>query len=108
MIQIAQHTTHNTQYTIYNTHIISTSSKITTMVTTKTKKRSTWTKKEEDALIQAIQKYGVGQWRKILNDAKFGPILIKRNNVQLKDKVSVLCVFEEGYFLNLFFILVEY
>lgn len=45
-----------------------------------------WTGEEEAALRAGVDKYGVGKWRAIQKDPKFGPLLTQRSNVDLKDK----------------------
>ncbi|CAG9463568.1 unnamed protein product [Pedinophyceae sp. YPF-701] len=45
-----------------------------------------WTEEEVAALRYGVEKYGVGKWRLVQNDAELGPILAHRSNVDLKDK----------------------
>ncbi|CAK0747488.1 hypothetical protein CVIRNUC_001769 [Coccomyxa viridis] len=45
-----------------------------------------WTDDEEKALRAGVDKYGVGKWRLIQKDEAFGPQLVTRSNVDLKDK----------------------
>ncbi|KAK1363711.1 hypothetical protein POM88_039272 [Heracleum sosnowskyi] len=48
--------------------------------------RIQWTAKEEAALRDGVTKYGVGKWRRILDDPELSTALILRTNVDLKDK----------------------
>ncbi|EFJ14369.1 hypothetical protein SELMODRAFT_49312, partial [Selaginella moellendorffii] len=45
-----------------------------------------WTAEEEAALRAGVEKYGAGKWRAIQKDEEFGPVLVSRSNVDLKDK----------------------
>ncbi|KAJ7546762.1 hypothetical protein O6H91_08G053500 [Diphasiastrum complanatum] len=45
-----------------------------------------WTSEEEAALRAGVEKYGPGKWRAIQRDPNFGPCLVSRSNVDLKDK----------------------
>ena len=47
------------------------------------KKRIPWTKKDELTLREAVDKYGPGNWKKILEKCKFE---VQRSNVDIKDK----------------------
>ena len=49
-----------------------------------------WTTDESEALEGGVEKYGVGNWRAIKNDSEFGPLLLNRTNVMLKDKWRTL------------------
>ncbi|XP_002983713.2 telomere repeat-binding factor 1 [Selaginella moellendorffii] len=51
-----------------------------------------WTAEEECALRAGVEKYGPGKWRAIQRDPKFGPALVARSNVDLKDKWRNLSV----------------
>lgn len=44
-----------------------------------------WSEQEVLALKEGVQRFGVGNWQKIVNDY---PVLRQRTGVQLKDKVS--------------------
>jgi transcription factor MYB, plant len=46
-----------------------------------------WTSEEEASLRSGVAKYGVGKWRAILNDPKFGSTLCHRSNVDLKVRI---------------------
>ncbi|KAI3979867.1 hypothetical protein MKX01_042521 [Papaver californicum] len=45
-----------------------------------------WTLPEEEALKSGVNKYGTGKWKNIMTDPEFGPCLVSRTNVDLKDK----------------------
>lgn len=47
------------------------------------KHRMPWTKNDELKLQQAVKRYGIGNWRKILENCNFDN---KRTNVDIKDK----------------------
>ncbi|CAM6009299.1 unnamed protein product [Sphagnum balticum] len=55
-----------------------------------------WTAEEEAALRAGVEKYGPGKWRAIQKDSKFGPCLISRSNVDLKDKWRNMSVSANG------------
>ena len=44
-----------------------------------------WSEAEVAALKEGVQRFGVGNWQKIVNDY---PVLRQRTGVQLKDKVG--------------------
>ncbi|KAI3835743.1 hypothetical protein MKW92_033206 [Papaver armeniacum] len=45
-----------------------------------------WTLPEEEALKSGVNKHGAGKWKTIVTDPEFGPYLVSRTNVDLKDK----------------------
>ncbi|KAI3863739.1 hypothetical protein MKW98_031331 [Papaver atlanticum] len=45
-----------------------------------------WTLPEEEALRSGVNKHGAGKWKTIVTDPEFGPYLVSRTNVDLKDK----------------------
>uniref|UniRef100_A0A6U0CDF1 Uncharacterized protein n=2 Tax=Ostreococcus mediterraneus TaxID=1486918 RepID=A0A6U0CDF1_9CHLO len=45
-----------------------------------------WSDDEKQALILGVEQYGLGQWKLIKEDSRFGPILVNRSNVDCKDK----------------------
>ncbi|XP_026444891.1 uncharacterized protein LOC113345318 isoform X2 [Papaver somniferum] len=45
-----------------------------------------WTLPEEAALKSGVNKHGAGKWKNIVSDPEFGPFLVSRTNVDLKDK----------------------
>ncbi|XP_026453916.1 uncharacterized protein LOC113355304 [Papaver somniferum] len=45
-----------------------------------------WTLPEEAALKSGVDKHGAGKWKNIVSDPEFGPCLVSRTNVDLKDK----------------------
>ncbi|KAL0652099.1 hypothetical protein Bca4012_094790 [Brassica carinata] len=49
-------------------------------------RKQMWTPKEVTALRAGVRAYGIGKWRGILSDSKFGRALKARSNVDLKDK----------------------
>lgn len=55
-----------------------------------------WTPEEEAALRAGVDKYGPGKWRAIQKDADFGPCLVSRSNVDLKDKWRNMSVSANG------------
>lgn len=46
-----------------------------------------WSEAEVTALKEGVQRFGVGNWQKIVNDF---PVLRQRTGVQLKDKVRLV------------------
>ncbi|KAL9246738.1 hypothetical protein vseg_020236 [Gypsophila vaccaria] len=52
----------------------------------KRRERKRWTSTEEDALREAVLKYGKGNWKFILLDANFAEVFKCRTEVDLKDK----------------------
>ena len=57
----------------------------------KISQRTKWTLEEEEALTEAIEVYGVGNWAQMLEDTNFGRILHRRTGVNLKDKHRNMC-----------------
>ncbi|KAI3777913.1 hypothetical protein L1987_47716 [Smallanthus sonchifolius] len=60
----------------------------------KPKKR--WTSEEETALFAGVNKYGTGKWKDILTDKEFAHCLIKRSNVDLKIRFSIILSCEDN------------
>lgn len=56
-----------------------------------------WTPEEEAALRAGVEKYGPGKWRAIQKDPEFGPCLVTRSNVDLKDKWRNMNVGSSGH-----------
>ncbi|KAJ7546757.1 hypothetical protein O6H91_08G053100 [Diphasiastrum complanatum] len=56
-----------------------------------------WTSEEEAALRAGVEKYGPGKWRAIQRDPNFGPCLVSRSNVDLKDKWRNMNVGASGH-----------
>lgn len=55
--------------------------------TVKKRARVPWTEEEANNLVDAVQEYGVGRWRKILADPQFKQNFLEvRTHVDLKDK----------------------
>ena len=61
-----------------------------TATASSSRRKMEWTTDESEALEGGVEKYGVGNWRAIKNDSEFGPLLLNRTNVMLKDKWRTL------------------
>lgn len=56
-----------------------------------------WTREEEAALRNGVEKYGPGKWRAILRDPTWSSCLASRSNVDLKDKWRNMSVTANGW-----------
>jgi hypothetical protein len=50
------------------------------------KQRTCWTDEEDEALLEGIERNGIGKWQDILSDPQYGCVLANRTNVDLKDR----------------------
>lgn len=49
-----------------------------------------WTEAETRAVVQGVEKYGIGKWKEIKSDVEFSEILSERTVHQIKDKNRTL------------------
>ncbi|KAH7126577.1 hypothetical protein B0J11DRAFT_525946 [Dendryphion nanum] len=54
-----------------------------------TRKRNKWSEGETKDLLQGVSKYGIGNWKKILNDSEYS--FNERTAVDLKDRFRTCC-----------------
>jgi len=48
--------------------------------------KKAWTQRETDALLQGVERWGKGKWSNIKDDPDYGPVLVDRTTVDIKDK----------------------